>query len=113
MSVILDRLHAMGLELPAPHPHSNPNRTACVRSGNVFFVPPQIASPGLGAPCARPEPLLPHATSYPVRAHPHYPPLLPALSLSAVQCTYTDSRCPFVLWWCSLDVQRAAPRRGT
>lgn len=38
MSVILQRLHAMGLELPAPHPHSNPNRTACVRSGNVLYL---------------------------------------------------------------------------
>lgn len=38
MSVILDRLHAMGLQLPPAHPHANPNRTACVRSGNVLYL---------------------------------------------------------------------------
>ena len=38
MGVILDRIHAMGLELPTVHPHTNPNRTVCVRSGNVLYL---------------------------------------------------------------------------
>jgi enamine deaminase RidA (YjgF/YER057c/UK114 family) len=38
MGIILDRIHALGLELPPVHPHTNPNRTACVRSGNVLFM---------------------------------------------------------------------------
>jgi len=38
MGLILDRIHALGLELPPVHPHTNPNRTACVRSGNVLYL---------------------------------------------------------------------------
>ena len=38
MGIIFDRIHALGLQLPPVHPHANPNRTACVRSGNVLFL---------------------------------------------------------------------------
>lgn len=38
MSIILDRIHALGLQLPPVHPHANKNRTACVRSGNVLYL---------------------------------------------------------------------------
>ena len=38
MGAILDRIHALGLQLPPVHPHTNPNRTACVRSGNVLYL---------------------------------------------------------------------------
>lgn len=38
MSIIEDRLAKMGLALPATHPYPSPNRTACVRSGNLLFL---------------------------------------------------------------------------
>jgi enamine deaminase RidA (YjgF/YER057c/UK114 family) len=38
MGIILDRIHALGLQLPPVHPHTNKNRTACVRSGNVLYL---------------------------------------------------------------------------
>lgn len=38
MSIILDRIHALGLELPPVHPHASKNRTACVRSGKVLYL---------------------------------------------------------------------------
>lgn len=38
MSIIEDRLANMGLALPATHPYPSPNRTACVRSGNLLFL---------------------------------------------------------------------------
>ena len=38
MAIIEDRLARMGLALPATHPYPNPNRTACVRSGNLLFL---------------------------------------------------------------------------
>ena len=38
MGIILDRLHALGLELPPVHPHANPNRTGCVQSGKVLYL---------------------------------------------------------------------------
>jgi enamine deaminase RidA (YjgF/YER057c/UK114 family) len=38
MGIIEDRLAKMGLALPATHPYPSPNRTACVRSGNLLFL---------------------------------------------------------------------------
>jgi len=38
MSVIEDKLQKMGLTLPGTHPYPSPNRTACVRAGNLLFL---------------------------------------------------------------------------
>lgn len=38
MGIIEDNLAKMGLALPATHPYPSPNRTACVRSGNLLFL---------------------------------------------------------------------------
>ena len=38
MGIIEDKLAKMGLALPATHPYPSPNRTACVRSGNLLFL---------------------------------------------------------------------------
>lgn len=38
MSVIEDKLKKLGLELPETHPYPSPNRTACVRAGNLLFL---------------------------------------------------------------------------
>lgn len=38
MGNIEDKLTQAGLALPATHPYPNPNRTACVRSGNILFL---------------------------------------------------------------------------
>jgi len=38
MGVIERKLADMGLALPATHPYPSPNRTACVRSGNILFL---------------------------------------------------------------------------
>ena len=38
MSVIEDKLKAMGLTLPAPRKFPSPNRRGCVRVGNIIFV---------------------------------------------------------------------------
>lgn len=38
MSTINAKLSAMGLELPGTHPYPSPNRTACVRVGNLLFL---------------------------------------------------------------------------
>jgi enamine deaminase RidA (YjgF/YER057c/UK114 family) len=38
MGKIEEKLQSMGLALPAAHPMPNPNRTTCVRSGNLLFV---------------------------------------------------------------------------
>jgi enamine deaminase RidA (YjgF/YER057c/UK114 family) len=38
MGIIEDRLAKMGLALPVTHPYPSPNRTACVRSGNLLFL---------------------------------------------------------------------------
>jgi len=38
MSVIEDKLKAMGLTLPTPRQFPSPNRRGCVRSGNIIFV---------------------------------------------------------------------------
>jgi enamine deaminase RidA (YjgF/YER057c/UK114 family) len=38
MGTIENKLTAMGLALPPMHPYPSPNRTACVRSGNLLFL---------------------------------------------------------------------------
>jgi enamine deaminase RidA (YjgF/YER057c/UK114 family) len=38
MGAIEEKLNKAGLELPATHPYPNPNRTACVRAGNILFL---------------------------------------------------------------------------
>lgn len=38
MGIIEDKLAKMGLTLPATHPYPSPNRTACVRAGNLLFL---------------------------------------------------------------------------
>lgn len=38
MGRIESRLASMGLSLPTMHPYPNPNRTGCVRSGNILFL---------------------------------------------------------------------------
>jgi len=38
MSVIEDKLKAMGLTLPQAHSFPSPNRRGCVRAGNIIFV---------------------------------------------------------------------------
>ena len=38
MNVIEDKLRQLGLELPATHPYPSPNRTACVRAGNILYL---------------------------------------------------------------------------
>ncbi len=38
MGIIEDKLARMGLTLPTVHPYPSPNRTACVRSGNLLFL---------------------------------------------------------------------------
>lgn len=38
MGIILDRIHALGLQLPPVHPHASKNRTACVQSGKVLYL---------------------------------------------------------------------------
>jgi enamine deaminase RidA (YjgF/YER057c/UK114 family) len=38
MSVIEDRLHALGFTLPAPRQFPSPNRRGCVRVGSILFV---------------------------------------------------------------------------
>jgi enamine deaminase RidA (YjgF/YER057c/UK114 family) len=38
VSVIEDKLKKLGLELPKTHPYPSPNRTACVRVGNLLFL---------------------------------------------------------------------------
>jgi enamine deaminase RidA (YjgF/YER057c/UK114 family) len=38
MGVIENKLASMGLALPAMHPYPSPNRTACVRAGNLLFL---------------------------------------------------------------------------
>ena len=38
MGAIEDKLKQLGLELPATHPYPSPNRTACVRVGNLLFL---------------------------------------------------------------------------
>lgn len=38
MGIIEDKLAKMGLGLPAIQPYPSPNRTACVRSGNLLFL---------------------------------------------------------------------------
>ncbi len=38
MGNIESKLTKMGLSLPPTHPYPNPNRTACVRVGNILFL---------------------------------------------------------------------------
>ena len=38
MSTIESKLKTMGMELPPMHPYPSPNRTACVRVGNILFL---------------------------------------------------------------------------
>ena len=38
MGAIETKLQSMGLTLPATHPYPNPNRTGCVRVGNLLFL---------------------------------------------------------------------------
>ena len=38
MSTIEGKLQNAGLALPATHPYPNPNRTGCVRVGNLLFL---------------------------------------------------------------------------
>lgn len=38
MSVIEDKLKQLGLEIPEAHPYPSPNRTHCVRAGNLLFL---------------------------------------------------------------------------
>ena len=38
MGAIEKKLHGMGLTLPETHPYPNPNRTGCVRVGNLLFL---------------------------------------------------------------------------
>lgn len=38
MSVVEQKLKALGLVLPPPHKFPNPNRRGCVRVGNIIFV---------------------------------------------------------------------------
>ena len=38
MSTIESKLKNMGLELPPMHPYPSPNRTACVRVGNILYL---------------------------------------------------------------------------
>lgn len=38
MGMIEDKLKKLGLELPPTHPYPSPNRTACVRAGNLLFL---------------------------------------------------------------------------
>jgi enamine deaminase RidA (YjgF/YER057c/UK114 family) len=38
VGTIEKKLQRMGLSLPGPHPYPSPNRTACVRVGNLLFL---------------------------------------------------------------------------
>ena len=38
MGMIEKRLHELGFELPQTHPYPSPNRTACVRVGNILYL---------------------------------------------------------------------------
>lgn len=38
MGTIEEKLRKTGLELPAVHPYPSPNRTACVRAGNILYL---------------------------------------------------------------------------
>jgi enamine deaminase RidA (YjgF/YER057c/UK114 family) len=38
VGIIESKLKELGLELPQTHPYPSPNRTACVRSGNILFL---------------------------------------------------------------------------
>lgn len=38
MGTIEDKLKKAGLELPVVHPYPSPNRTACVRAGNILYL---------------------------------------------------------------------------
>src|SRR3954467_10490146 len=47
MSVVEDKLKAMGLTLPPPRKFPSPNRRGCVRVGNIIFASGHGPQPGM------------------------------------------------------------------